>query len=243
MRRTALPSGCSLFEFANYGGERKMAADGEKEVQIRDLVNKLTDSKNNVLDSLQLKRLKALLKLSETSVQHAYETLQDKLLSKSIQVGEKRSFRFTFLFLRFMCSVSNLPWQLQTRELALELSDVLFTRSKTFRCLASKDFADFLDATVGHNSAKPLPEAPAAALGLRRKALEVVEKWHTQFGAQYPQVCPYNCSSALSYHAWTSHKQRSGACPLVLGYANCHSPVAIPLKAAFHWTLVNSLTF
>ena len=67
-----------------------MAAAGELALQSRiiDLINNLTDSKVNAFEPLQLKQLKDWLKLSERSVEHAYEAVQDKLHSKSLQVKQ-----------------------------------------------------------------------------------------------------------------------------------------------------------
>lgn len=78
--------------------------------------------------------------------------------------------------------------RLQTRKLALQLCDLLFARSKAFRRLLTAQFGQFVELTVGHKSDKPLPAPPAAAIELRQQALEAIEKWHEQWGLQYPQV-------------------------------------------------------
>ncbi len=76
----------------------------------------------------------------------------------------------------------------QVRLLALEVCDELFARSKHFRGLLIARFTYFLELVVGYKSENPLPPPAPAATALRGRALEVLERWHAQFGAKYKQV-------------------------------------------------------
>ena len=77
---------------------------------------------------------------------------------------------------------------MQVRLLALEVCDELFGRSKHFRALLTSRLTHFLELVVGHKTENPLPPPAPAAVALRAKALEVLERWHGQFGAKYKQV-------------------------------------------------------
>lgn len=92
--------------------------------------------------------------------------------------------------LSMMCLCLHPPLSMQSRRLALQLCDVLFSRSKCFRRLLTAHFSLFVELTVGHKPEKPLPPPPSAAIELRQNALECIEKWREQWGLQYPQVHP-----------------------------------------------------
>jgi hypothetical protein len=77
---------------------------------------------------------------------------------------------------------------LQARKLSVELCDVLFSRSKCFRRALAGQFSQFVELGVGHKPDKPLPPPAAAAVALRERSLEVIEKWHEAWGLHYPQV-------------------------------------------------------
>ena len=77
---------------------------------------------------------------------------------------------------------------LQSRLLALELADELFTRSKAFRGMLAPRFSAFLDRTLGFRPEKLLPPPAAAAAALRARTLEVIERWEEAYAAFYPQV-------------------------------------------------------
>ena len=81
------------------------------------------------------------------------------------------------------------PAPAQVRLLALEVVDELFGRSKHFRGLLAARFTHFLELVVGYKGEAPLPPPPAAAVALRARALEVLERWHAAHGAKYKQVC------------------------------------------------------
>ncbi len=76
----------------------------------------------------------------------------------------------------------------QTRLLAVELTDVLFQRSRVFRGLLAPRLTAFLVAAVGYRQEEPLPGPEAAAAALRERALEVLEAWNDKFGGMYHQV-------------------------------------------------------
>eukprot|EP00879_Flechtneria_rotunda_P018706 GHRR01019630.1.p1 GENE.GHRR01019630.1~~GHRR01019630.1.p1 ORF type:complete len:342 (+),score=165.86 GHRR01019630.1:800-1825(+) len=128
--------------------------------RVAQLVGTLTDKSSTTLDSSKLNELKHMLKADEELIAYAQPLIMDRLAANHSQV----------------------------RKLALELCDMLFARSKRFRRLLTNKFTDFAELTVGHKQDKPLPAPPSAALALRQRALETVEKWHEQWGLHYPQV-------------------------------------------------------
>lgn len=77
---------------------------------------------------------------------------------------------------------------LQVRLLALELLDVLFTRSRLFRALVATKFSNILELVVGFRSDHPLPPPATTATHLRCKALELIKKWYSEHGSTYQQI-------------------------------------------------------
>lgn len=115
------------------------------------------------------------------------------------------------------CVHCSLIWSrllaLQARKLAVELCDVLFSRSKCFRRVLAGQFSQFVELGVGHKPDKPLPPPAAAAAALRERSLEVIERWHEAWGLHYPQVCKLRfikCAAVIvtALHPFTVVHQR-----------------------------------
>eukprot|EP01087_Luapelamoeba_hula_P015492 TRINITY_DN4641_c0_g1_i2.p1 TRINITY_DN4641_c0_g1~~TRINITY_DN4641_c0_g1_i2.p1 ORF type:complete len:814 (-),score=239.27 TRINITY_DN4641_c0_g1_i2:1803-4244(-) len=71
---------------------------------------------------------------------------------------------------------------------SLLIIEELFARSKYFRSLLVKDFRLFIDLTVGPRPDTPLPSPAMSAEMLRKKALELIEKWHEAHGQYYLEL-------------------------------------------------------
>ncbi|WIA35511.1 hypothetical protein OEZ86_003938 [Tetradesmus obliquus] len=128
--------------------------------QVGTLLVSLTQPQATQLDPELLGKLKALLRCSDELVEYAQARLMDRLAANNAQA----------------------------RKLAVELCNVLFSRSKCFRRVLAGQFSQFVELGVGHKSDKPLPPPAAAAAALRERSLEVIEKWHEAWGLHYPQV-------------------------------------------------------
>ncbi|WIA15304.1 hypothetical protein OEZ85_001971 [Tetradesmus obliquus] len=128
--------------------------------QVGTLLVSLTQPQATQLDPELLGKLKALLRCSNELVEYAQARLMDRLAANNAQA----------------------------RKLAVELCDVLFSRSKCFRQVLAGQFSQFVELGVGHKPDKPLPPPAAAAAALRERSLEVIEKWHEAWGLHYPQV-------------------------------------------------------
>ncbi len=76
----------------------------------------------------------------------------------------------------------------QARLSAAELLDHLFTQSEAFRRQVCSQAAELLHLCVGHDSARPLPPPVTAAEDLRRRSLEMLERWRDRFGDKVPQA-------------------------------------------------------
>lgn len=101
-------------------------------------------------------------------------------------------------------STITLSSSVQPRLLAVQVMDVIFTRSRAFRQLVSNSFSDFLDLAVCYKPDASLPAGPGQEL--REKSLEIVERWHEQFGKFYPEVHTtvqqYSSSHTVLLCAW-----------------------------------------
>ncbi|KAL2653554.1 hypothetical protein R1flu_021682 [Riccia fluitans] len=125
--------------------------------RLADLVDSATNSPLLALDDRSLVSFKALVRRSDANVHAAFDLLYDKLKKHHSQV----------------------------RYLGLLLMDELFTRSKLFRSLLVPVFENFLLLSVGFRSDYPLPPPQERASVLRKKAIEIVEKWNDMFGQHY----------------------------------------------------------
>jgi UV-stimulated scaffold protein A len=76
----------------------------------------------------------------------------------------------------------------QVRYLSLLIIDELFMRSKLFRSIFVETFEQFLSLSVGFRKNMPLPPPSAIASNLRKKSIEFLEKWNSNFGIYYRQL-------------------------------------------------------
>lgn len=83
---------------------------------------------------------------------------------------------------------SVIPSAAQTRLHALEVCDLLFSRSRAFRTAAAVQFPALLEASVGFRPARPLPGPSHLATQLRERALDAVERWNDNYGVFYQQA-------------------------------------------------------
>ena len=95
----------------------------------------------------------------------------------------------------------------QARLLALELCDMLFSRSKAFRAALAPKLTQFLELVVGFRPDRPLPPPATAAVALRERALAAVERWNEDFGGKYRQV--RDGVMQLVTTLWTIHNRLS----------------------------------
>eukprot|EP00882_Tetradesmus_deserticola_P018072 GHRQ01019395.1.p1 GENE.GHRQ01019395.1~~GHRQ01019395.1.p1 ORF type:complete len:161 (+),score=68.13 GHRQ01019395.1:247-729(+) len=145
--------------------------------QVGTLVASLTQAQSTQLDPELLSKLKGLLRCSDELVEYTQARLMDRLAANNAQA----------------------------RKLSVELCDVLFSRSKCFRRALAGQFSQFVELSVGHKPDKPLPPPAAAAVALRERALEAVEKWHEAWGLHYPQARTWrawHAVSAMWHYVW-----------------------------------------
>nr|CAD1839247.1 unnamed protein product [Ananas comosus var. bracteatus] len=76
----------------------------------------------------------------------------------------------------------------QVRYLTVLIIDELFMRSKLFRSLFVVNLDQFLTLSVGFRRNMPLPPPSSIASNLRKKTIELLEKWNASFGIHYRQV-------------------------------------------------------
>lgn len=76
----------------------------------------------------------------------------------------------------------------QVRYLSLLIIDELFMRSKLFRSIFVETFDQFLALSVGFRKNMPLPPPSTIASNLRKKSIEFLEKWNSNFGIHYRQL-------------------------------------------------------
>lgn len=74
------------------------------------------------------------------------------------------------------------------RYLTVLIIDELFMRSKLFRSLFVVNLDQFLTLSVGFRRNMPLPPPSSIASNLRKKTIELLEKWNASFGIHYRQV-------------------------------------------------------
>ena len=78
----------------------------------------------------------------------------------------------------------------QIRYSTLLIIDELFLRSHRFRCLLliNENLQKFFELTLGINEDKPLPPPKKCASDLKKKSIELIEKWYKKFAEGYPSL-------------------------------------------------------
>uniref|UniRef100_A0A061RX05 Uv-stimulated scaffold protein a n=1 Tax=Tetraselmis sp. GSL018 TaxID=582737 RepID=A0A061RX05_9CHLO len=128
--------------------------------RLRKLIDEATVKNCPAVDLSLAKEIKQIVKASPELVSSAYQVLISRLGTKHCQ----------------------------TRILALELCNQLFTRSRDFRQNVSRDFDKFLELCTGFRPESPLPPPRDVADRLRRRSAELFQQWSEDFGAHYPQL-------------------------------------------------------
>ena len=134
--------------------------DFEAERALVNLIDRATSGRNEALDLSLVHRIKQLCRASEASLRTAFAHLFDRLHKNHSQ----------------------------TRLLALDIIAQLFDRSVLFRSLLAAKFSEFLAAVLGFRVNHPLPPPTASATQLRRRALELIEKWNSTYSSHLPQI-------------------------------------------------------
>ncbi|CAM6092114.1 unnamed protein product [Calypogeia fissa] len=128
--------------------------------RLGDLIETATTSPLLHLEDRALTSIKSVVRASDDNVRAAFDFLLDRLKKNHSQV----------------------------RYLAVLLIDELFTRSKLFRSLLVPQFETFILLSVGFRADYPLPPPDDRAKLLRKKSIELVEKWKDMFGQHYKPI-------------------------------------------------------
>jgi hypothetical protein len=134
--------------------------DYDAERALADLVERATSQRQDAIDPDLLNKIKSTCKNSDAAIRTVYDLLYICLKKSHSQV----------------------------RLLALDISAELFHRSALFRSLLAEKFPQFLGLTLGFKINEPLPAPTEIAGRLRQRALELIEKWHTDYGTRYAQL-------------------------------------------------------
>ncbi|KAJ4788710.1 UV-stimulated scaffold protein A [Rhynchospora pubera] len=111
----------------------------------------------------------------------------DPRLLKAIKSAVRSSDVETRAAVRCLMDLMKKPHS-QVRYLSLLIIDELFMRSKLFRTIFVETFDQFLALSVGFRKNMPLPPPSTIATNLRKKSIEFLEKWHSNFGIHYRQL-------------------------------------------------------
>jgi len=134
--------------------------DYDAERSLADLVDRATSQRQDAVDPDLLNRIKSTCKISDAATRTVFDLLYTRLQKPHSQV----------------------------RLLALDISAKLFHRSALFRSLLAEKFPQFLGLTLGFKINEPLPAPTDIAGQLRQRALELIEKWHSDYGTRYAQI-------------------------------------------------------
>ncbi|KAG7671703.1 hypothetical protein Ndes2526B_g07408 [Nannochloris sp. 'desiccata'] len=134
--------------------------DYDAERALADLVDLATSQRQDSVDPDLLNRIKSTCKNSGAAIRTVYDLLYTRFKKPHSQV----------------------------RLLALDISAELFHRSSLFRSLLAEKFPQFLGLVLGFKINEPLPAPTDIAGQLRQRALELIERWHSDYGTRYPQV-------------------------------------------------------
>ncbi|KAF3326443.1 UV-stimulated scaffold protein A isoform X1 [Carex littledalei] len=111
----------------------------------------------------------------------------DPRLLKAIKSAVRSSDVETRAAVRSLMELMKKPHS-QVRYLSLLIIDELFMRSKLFRSIFVETLEQFLALSIGFRKNMPLPPPSAIASNLRKKSIEFLEKWNSNFGIHYPQL-------------------------------------------------------
>ncbi|KAF3332618.1 UV-stimulated scaffold protein A isoform X1 [Carex littledalei] len=111
----------------------------------------------------------------------------DPRLLKAIKSAVRSSDVETRAAVRSLMELMKKPHS-QVRYLSLLIIDELFIRSKLFRSIFVETLEQFLALSIGFRKNMPLPPPSAIASNLRKKSIEFLEKWNSNFGIHYPQL-------------------------------------------------------
>eukprot|EP00741_Cyanophora_paradoxa_P008498 tig00001336_g8223.t1 len=128
--------------------------------RLGELIARATKTGEQALDADHVKDIKSIVRTSEDAARSAYECVLAQLKTKHSQI----------------------------RLLATLLADELFMRSKTFRACLVEDLRTFIELAIGTSLENPLPPPEFAAVALREKALEAIERWDDEHGSRYKQL-------------------------------------------------------
>ncbi|KAI7897382.1 uncharacterized protein EV154DRAFT_475700 [Mucor mucedo] len=127
--------------------------------KLSELIKRITETGDWVLDPDDLKMVKSFCKRSDFNVTIVFELVMTQLKKKHAQI----------------------------RYSSLQLIEQLFARSKHFRDLLTEDFPVFVQLVVGIQD-KILPPPVQIAQKLREYALALIKAWFLKFGERYHQL-------------------------------------------------------
>lgn len=126
-------------------------------MELQQLIEDLTASKNVKLDDRKIQDLKVLCRQSEENIDRAFHIIWTQLKVRNSQ----------------------------TRLLSLQIMDILFDRSSAFRDLVLPHFQELADLLLGINPKCCLPPPKVAANKLKHNAICIIKKWHRKYGVAY----------------------------------------------------------
>ncbi|XP_067885665.1 UV-stimulated scaffold protein A isoform X2 [Heterodontus francisci] len=128
--------------------------------KLSQLVEDLTTSGQQVLDTEKMKQLKKICKSSEDYIKHIYHLIMTQLNQEHAEI----------------------------RLSAFQIANELFVRSNQFRMLLISNFQEFLELTVESDYERPLPPPKEIAQKLKEMAIKSVQEWHEKYGEAYKKL-------------------------------------------------------
>ncbi|XP_067008916.2 UV-stimulated scaffold protein A isoform X3 [Anabrus simplex] len=128
--------------------------------ELADSIEILTHTGLKSLDSMVMKKVKRICKLSDGYVEQAHHLVM-------FQLGRQHS---------------------EIRFSAFQIIDELFRRSHCFRELLVSNMQHLMELAVETSPDHPLPPPRTAALNLKRMALRCIREWNSEFGDGYKKL-------------------------------------------------------